>query len=156
MRQPEEVPARIRKMTVADLPQVMEIENQAFSNPWSLEMVKKELVQAWSTVLLLEEHTPAGWAVRAFSIFWLVADEVHILNVAAHRDYRRQGIGRRIMEASLHTGREHRCRLATLEVRRGNVAAINLYTSLGFRAVGLRPRYYSDDGEDAVVMIMDL
>jgi ribosomal-protein-alanine N-acetyltransferase len=143
-------------MTHADLPAVMAIEHQAFTNPWSLEMVKKELTQDWSTVLVLEESSGAGWQLRAFAIFWLVADEVHVLNVATDGAVRRRGFGRQVMEAVLATGRAQKCRMATLEVRRSNEAAINLYTSLGFRAVGMRPSYYQDNREDAVIMILDL
>ncbi|MDX2015315.1 MAG: ribosomal protein S18-alanine N-acetyltransferase [Myxococcaceae bacterium] len=147
---------RTRRMTVADLPGVMEIEKEAFTNPWSLEMVKKELSQDWSTVLLLEEATPWGWELRAFAIFWVVADEVHVLNVATHVASRRKGYGRRIMDEVIAVGRGRACVLATLEVRRSNVAAIRLYESLGFRTVGMRPNYYNDNHEDAAVMIMDL
>jgi ribosomal-protein-alanine N-acetyltransferase len=147
---------RTRRMTAADLPGVMEIEKEAFTNPWSLEMVKKELTQEWSTVLLLEESMPWGWELRAFAIFWVVADEVHVLNVATHVASRRRGFGRRLMDEVLATGRARACMLATLEVRRSNAAAIALYESLGFRVVGMRPSYYSDNREDAAVMIMDL
>lgn len=147
---------RVRKMTLADLPAVMEIENQAFTNPWSHDMVKKELSQDWSTVLLIEAWTPVGWVVRGFAIFWLVHDEIHVLNVATHRDHRRLGLGRLVMDAVIAFGRDHKCRIATLEVRRSNTAALGLYQALGFRTVGLRPNYYQDDHEDAVVMIMDL
>lgn len=147
---------RVRRMTVNDLDAVMSIENQAFSNPWTLEMVKKELTQDWSTIFLAEEHTGAGWQLRGFAIFWLVHDEVHVLNVATDQVHRRRGIGRYVLDAVVAFGRQHRCRLATLEVRRGNEGAIALYKSLGFRAVGMRPNYYADDREDAVVMIMDL
>lgn len=150
------VQSRIRKMTLADLPAVMAIEHQAFTNPWSTEMVKKELTQEWSTVLVCEESTPSGWVVRGFAIFWLVADEVHVLNVATDTAVRRRGFGRQVMDAVLAQGRAQKCFMATLEVRRSNVAAQALYTSLGFRAVGLRPSYYQDDREDAVVMILDL
>lgn len=147
---------RIRRMTVADLPAVMAIEHQAFSNPWSLEMVKKELSQDWSTVLLGEEAGPSGWRLRSFAIFWLVADEVHVLNVATDGTERRRGFGRRIMEAVIETGRRQKCRQAILEVRRSNAPAQALYVSLGFRAVGMRPAYYQDNREDAVIMVMDL
>jgi [ribosomal protein S18]-alanine N-acetyltransferase len=155
VRQPEPQ-TRLRKMTLADLPAVMAIEHQAFTNPWSTEMVKKELTQDWSTVLILEESGPSGWQLRAFAIFWLVADEVHVLNVATDGAVRRRGFGRQVMEAVLAAGRAQKCILATLEVRRSNEAAINLYTSLGFRAVGMRPSYYQDNREDAVIMILDL
>lgn len=147
---------RIRRMTLADLPAVMAIEHQAFSNPWSETMVRKELTQDWSTVLLGEEAGPSGWALRSFAIFWLVADEVHVLNVATDGAVRRQGFGRRIMEAVIDTGRRQRCRQAFLEVRRSNEPAQALYSSLGFRKVGMRPAYYQDNREDAVIMAMDL
>lgn len=143
-------------MTLADLSAVMVIENQAFSNPWSTEMVKKELSQEWSVVLLAETCLPSGWTIVGFAIVWLVTDEVHILNVATDRAHRRQGIGREVLQAVLDHGRSHRCRLATLEVRRSNEPALNLYKSFGFRAVGVRPAYYQDDREDAVIMILDL
>jgi ribosomal-protein-alanine N-acetyltransferase len=156
MRELAPVPWRIRRMTIDDLPGVMDIERVAFSNPWTLEMVKKELTQDWSTVLLAEEPGPNGWTVLGFSIFWLVADEIHVLNVATAQSQRRRGIGRAVMDATLDYGRTHRCRLASLEVRRSNEAAIGLYKALGFKAVGMRPNYYADDREDAVVMVMDL
>jgi [ribosomal protein S18]-alanine N-acetyltransferase len=148
--------SRIRKMVLADLPAVMAIEHQAFSNPWSTDMVRKELQQDWSTVLLCEESGPSGWQIRAFAIFWLVADEVHVLNVATDGAVRRRGFGRQVMDAVLATGRAQKCRMATLEVRRSNEAAKSLYASLGFRAVGMRPSYYQDNKEDAVIMILDL
>ena len=147
---------KLRKMTSADLPRVMEIENQAFSNPWSLEMVKNELSHDWSTILLGELKTAEGWRVCAMAIFWLVADEIHILNVATDGVFRRQGLGRKVLQGALAHAREHRCTRAILEVRRGNEPAINLYASLGFLKIGLRPHYYQDNQEDAVVMAADL
>jgi [ribosomal protein S18]-alanine N-acetyltransferase len=147
---------QLRRMTLADLDRVMALENQAFSNPWSRQLVANELEHEWSTVLLAEEPGPAGPELKGFAIFWLVADELHVLNVAVDARFRRQGLGRTLMDAVLATGRQRACRIANLEVRRGNRAAIALYESLGFRAVGMRPAYYQDDREDAVVMILDL
>src|SRR4051812_15549550 len=98
-------------MTADDLTQVMAIEQVAFSNPWTLEMVKKELTQDWSTILLAEEPGPdQSWVVLGFSIFWLVADEIHVLNVATAQAHRRRGIGRAVIEATIDYGRAHRCR----------------------------------------------
>jgi [ribosomal protein S18]-alanine N-acetyltransferase len=155
MRQPEAA-LRLRKMTLGDLDRVMELEDQAFTNPWSRQMVKSELDHDWSTVLLAEELSGSGREIRGFAIFWVVADELHVLNVAVEASCRRQGLGRTLMEAVLGVGRQRACRIANLEVRRSNLAAIRLYESLGFRAVGMRPAYYQDDREDAVVMILDL
>ena len=147
---------RTRRMTPADLQAVMQIQRGAFTNPWSEDMVKKELTQDWSTVLLVEEATAQTTsAPLGFVIFWLVHDELHILNVAVTPEHRRRGAGRVAMESALDFGRGHQCRIATLEVRRGNHAAIKLYEVLGFRTVGLRPQYYADDREDAVVMVLD-
>ena len=81
---------------------------------------------------------------------------MHVLNVATDGAVRRRGFGRKVMDAVLATGRAHKCRIATLEVRRSNAAAQALYVSQGFRAVGMRPAYYQDDKEDAVVMILDI
>jgi ribosomal-protein-alanine N-acetyltransferase len=142
-------------MAHEDLPAVMEIERVAFSNPWSTEMVKKELTQDWSTVLLAEEPDGGTFRLRGFSIFWLVQDEQHVLNVATDPTWRRRGVGNAVMLATLEIGRAHRCRISTLEVRRGNVPAIEMYKKLGFRPVGMRPNYYADDREDAVVMVFD-
>ncbi|MFT3836293.1 MAG: ribosomal protein S18-alanine N-acetyltransferase [Myxococcaceae bacterium] len=141
----------IRRMTLEDLPRVMAIEQVAFSNPWSYEMVKKELSHDWSTVLLAE----LGDELLGFAIFWLVVDELHVLNVATAHAHRRKGVAKTVMQAALDVGAAHRCRIATLEVRRGNQGAIALYSGLGFKPVGMRPAYYSDDREDAILMVKD-
>ena len=147
----------IRQMTPEDMPAVMEIEKIAFSNPWSPELLRRELTHDWSTILLAEEDQPDGTRrLLGFSIFWVVHDELHILNVATDPSQRRRGVARTVMNATLQRGRERRCTMATLEVRRSNEAALSLYRSLGFRAVGVRPNYYVDEGEDAIVMVMDL
>ncbi len=151
----EQPPFSVRKMTPEDLPEVLEIEAIAFTNPWSPDLLKRELTHDWSTILLAEEDTPTGRRLLGFLIFWLVHDELHILNVATHPSHRRRGVARAVLEATLERGRAHRCTLATLEVRRSNEAALDLYRSYGFRAVGIRPNYYVDEGEDAIVMVLD-
>ena len=78
-----------------------------------------------------------------------------MLNVATAPQHRRRGVARAVMEELLARGRHRRCSLATLEVRRSNEAAIGLYRSLGFRSVGVRPNYYVDEKEDALVMVLD-
>src|SRR5262249_53844871 len=102
-----------------------------------------------------EERTPGGTRLLGFLIFWLVHDELHILNVATHPSHRRRGVAWAVLEAALDRGRQNRCTLATLEVRRSNEAALSLYRAFGFRAVGIRPNYYVDEGEDAIVMVLD-
>lgn len=146
----------LRRMVLDDLPAVMAIQTGAFTNPWTQDMVKKELAQDWSTVLLAERDAQGAPQVLGFAVFWLVHDEVHLLNVAVHPDARRQGIGRALMQAVVEHGRRHRCVTVTLEVRRSNQAAQALYEAFGFRRVGLRPAYYGDNREDAVIMTADL
>jgi ribosomal-protein-alanine N-acetyltransferase len=157
--QPPPEPDRfeIRRMTIDDLPAVMEIENLAFAHPWSVELLSRELSHDWSTILLVEERLPGGrLRLLGFAIFWVVHDELHVLNVATDPGQRRRGVARRVMVAALDHARRHRCTLATLEVRRSNEAALGLYRSLGFRPVGIRPNYYVDEREDAIVMVLDL
>ncbi|HYV48054.1 MAG TPA: ribosomal protein S18-alanine N-acetyltransferase [Myxococcaceae bacterium] len=144
-------------MTPDDMPEVMEIERVAFTNPWSPELLRRELTHDWSTILLAEEEVAPGVRrLLGFAIFWVVHDELHILNVATDPSQRRRGVARAVMDATLERGRQRRCVMATLEVRRSNEAALGLYRALGFRAVGVRPNYYVDEGEDAIVMILDL
>ena len=148
---------RVRPMTEADLPPVLAIEKVAFRHPWSPDLLKRELTHDWSTILLCEEPDPTGgWRILGFAIFWVVHDELHILNVATDPAHRRRGVARFVMDHALAKGRERKCTLATLEVRRGNEAALDLYKDLGFRPVGIRPNYYVDEGEDAIVMVLDL
>jgi [ribosomal protein S18]-alanine N-acetyltransferase len=146
----------LRPMTAADLPKVMEIEQVAFRNPWSQELLRRELGHDWSTILVAEEPGPRGMVLLGFVIFWVVHDELHLLNVATAPEHRRRGVARAVLQAALDGGRQKRCALATLEVRRSNSAALELYRSFGFRPVGIRPNYYVDEGEDAIVMVLDL
>ncbi len=150
----------IRKMEAADLDGVMVVERQAFRHPWSTELFRRELMHDWSTILVgagrPTSAVPGQPAVLGFVIYWLVHDEVHILNLAVHPVARRSGLGRRLMVEAIERGRRAGASLVTLEVRRSNFPALALYRDLGFRPVGIRPNYYVDEGEDAVVMILDL
>ncbi|BDG08058.1 ribosomal protein S18-alanine N-acetyltransferase [Anaeromyxobacter paludicola] len=156
----QESPFLFRRMVEDDLDRVMEIELQAFSHPWSAELFRRELTHPWSTVLLATEPRPAPEGRReqllGFVIYWLVHDELHVLNVAVAGEERRRGVARALLEEMSARGRLAGAVLATLEVRRSNRPAIALYESLGYRRVGLRPNYYVDEGEDAIVMNADL
>jgi ribosomal-protein-alanine N-acetyltransferase len=147
----------LRRMTADDLPVVMEIELAAFKHPWSEELFRNELEHAWSNVLVAErDEGSAGARVVGFIIFWLVHDEVHVLNVAVAAEERRRGVARALLSACVARGRAQGSCLVTLEVRRSNTAALRLYEAFGFRSAGVRPNYYSDEGEDAIVMLLDL
>lgn len=149
-------PIRFRGMRPDDLDRVVEIEKDGFRHPWSRDLLERELSHAWSTVLLATEDAGRGEVILGFIVFWLVHDEVHVLNIATALEARRRGIGRALMEAAAEAGRGRSATLATLEVRRSNLPAIALYRALGYRQIGVRPNYYTDEGEDAIVMLLDL
>jgi ribosomal-protein-alanine N-acetyltransferase len=139
-----------RRMREADLPAVLEIERVAFSHPWSEEMIRRELLHEFSTVLLATDGRDGP--ILGFAVVWLVHDELHVLNVAVAPESRRRGVARSVLDRVEGNGREQGARVAMLEVRRSNAPAIALYRSLGYHEVGVRPRYYAEDGEDALVM----
>jgi ribosomal-protein-alanine N-acetyltransferase len=148
-------------MRLDDLDRVMEIEKDGFAHPWSADLIRREMVHDWST-LLVAEQTRAGPGgipldvVVGFIVYWLVHDELHVLNIAVALDERRKGAARALLEEAAARGRRAGAVLATLEVRRSNHGAIALYRTLGYRQVGIRPNYYVDEGEDAIVMVLDL
>jgi ribosomal-protein-alanine N-acetyltransferase len=146
----------VRPMVLSDLEDVMELERLAFKHPWSTELFRRELLHDWSTILLATGKKPSFPKVYGFVIYWMVHDEIHILNLASHPKLRRQGIARRLMAEAIERGRARGATLTTLEVRRSNFPALSLYRALGYRQVGVRPNYYVDEGEDAVVMVLDL
>src|SRR5579883_1537001 len=145
-------------MSVADLDPIMEIERQSFRSPWSRQVFVEERGREWAHVDLLKSTDVAGGGptVLGFVNFWLVRDEVHILNVACHAEHRRKGHGSRLLSHAIEFGRQHGCRYVTLEVRRSNLGAIRMYRRFGFRAVGIRPNYYIEDNEDAILMLLEL
>lgn len=145
----------LSEMQAHDLHRVLEIERASFENPWTSALFLQELRIPFSRILVIKpgegradgnEALIAGYLCR-----WLVADEVHILNVAVHPDHRRHGIGLLLMREALREARAHAAEAVTLEVRRTNASARRLYDSLGFEEVGVRRNYYGR-GEDALIM----
>lgn len=146
-----------RRARPEDVPRIMEIERDGFLHPWSRELIERELGHAWSQILLACEPDPGGEErVLGYIVFWLVHDEIHVLNVATAMESRRRGIGRALMAAAEAVGRGRGARICTLEVRRSNVPAIALYRAIGYRQVGVRPNYYVEEREDAIVMVKAL
>ena len=147
-------------MRPEDLEEVMVIERAAFKHPWSTELFRRELEHDWSTILLavepLTSAAKGGERIVAFLIYWLVHDEVHILNVAVAPEHRRKGTARLLMAETERRANLANASLMTLEVRRSNQGALELYREFEYRAVGVRPNYYVDEGEDAIVMVKEL
>jgi ribosomal-protein-alanine N-acetyltransferase len=139
----------VEPMRVGDLDAVHRIELASFKAPWPANAYRSEL----------ETNRLASYLVAriddeivAYGGMWLMVDEAHITTFAVHPAWRRQRIGERLLLAFLDLAVDRHAREATLEVRLSNLAARRLYEKYGFRPVGLRPRYYSDDGEDALIM----
>jgi ribosomal-protein-alanine N-acetyltransferase len=145
-------------MRPVDLDGIMEIERQSFRAPWSRQVFVEELDRDWAHVDVLKprEAPASGPSVLAFVNYWLVRDEVHVLNVATHPSVRRSGHAARLLEHVIGFATRNKCRYVTLEVRRSNQPAIRLYRKYGFRPVGIRPNYYVEDNEDAIVMLLEL
>jgi len=141
-------------MRGGDLDAVMEIERLSFRSPWSRQVFLEELTREWAHVDVVREEA-TGQAV-AFANYWLVADELHVLNIATHPQHRRVGHATRLLAHMVETARTYPCRVVTLEVRRSNAVAQRLYRRFAFRAVGVRPNYYAEDQEDAIVMLLEM
>ena len=140
--------------TEADLEAVMAIEMLSFPIPWERQAFSDELARPWARLEVLRQV--ATGQVVGFCNYWLVADELHILNVAIHPDERRHGHAARLLEHMLSEAKRNQARVVLLEVRMSNHPAQALYRKFGFREVGTRPKYYADNGEDALLMDREL
>lgn len=142
------VPVVIRPMTPEDLDQVVAIEQQSFSHPWSMNHFRDELCTSRAFPLVA---VTAGGGIAGYLCPSQVLDEGEILDLAVRRDCQGTGIGRLLVFETLGLFRERGASRVWLEVRVSNVAAISLYRSLGFRECGRRHHYY-ENGEDALLM----
>ena len=176
---------RVEPMTSEDIAAVMQIEQEAFSAPWSARAYDYELQynEMAHYYVVRSQHngsarelpraaTPASWWQRlvrrekdvsvpsaveqnhvlGYGGFWLMVDEAHISTIAAHRDWRRRGIGELLLASMIDAGAEIGAQMVTLEVRLSNLSAQSLYRKYGFEVTGRRKGYYSDNGEDALIM----
>jgi [ribosomal protein S18]-alanine N-acetyltransferase len=149
-REPAEVAeGTVRRLAYSDLPTVISIERRSFPSPWSLAMFVLELSKPSGICLAATEGDELlGYLVCSrYDQVW------HLMNVAVSPERRRRGVARRLISRLLEEGGG---RLPfTLEVRVSNRGAIAMYEGLGFRSAGVRPRYYQDNGEDALIMWLD-
>jgi ribosomal-protein-alanine N-acetyltransferase len=139
----------IEPMRFDDVDAVQAIERASFTTPWPPHAYRSELESNRLATYLVVR---SGDRVVAYGGMWLMVDEAHITTFAVHPAWRRKGVGQRLLIALLDIAVRRQAREATLEVRLSNLAARRLYEKYGFRPVGLRPHYYSDDGEDALIM----
>jgi [ribosomal protein S18]-alanine N-acetyltransferase len=147
------VRVRVEPMALEDIEEIHAIERASFPVPWPAHAFRQELQSnrlARYLVVRADDETVA------YAGLWLMVDEAHVTTFAVMPHWRRRGIGGRLMLALIELAADVGASVATLEVRLSNVAARNLYQRFGFRPVGVRPRYYSDNGEDALIMTTDL
>jgi ribosomal-protein-alanine N-acetyltransferase len=142
-------PVEIGPMQLADIAAVQEIERLSFRTPWPAYAFEQELT---SNRLARYVVARAGGTPVGFGGLWLMVDEAHITTFAVHPDWRRGGVGRRMLVALIEAAQELGAARMTLEVRVGNAGAQRLYAELGFVDAGRRVAYYTDDGEDALIM----
>ncbi len=142
----------IRRMILEDIPAVHEIDMLSFSLPWSERSFRFELT---------ENPVARGWVaevdgqVAAMLLLWFIVDEAHIATIAVHPDLRRQGLGEQILLSAIKEVHKEGARRVFLEVRAGNVAAQAMYRKYGFEFAGVRPHYYRDNNEDALLMNLE-
>jgi [ribosomal protein S18]-alanine N-acetyltransferase len=148
-RNKRELDVEVRRLAYSDLPAVISIERRSFPAPWSLAMFVLELSKPSGICLVaVEDGELLGYLICSrYDRVW------HLMNVAVTPERRRRGVARRLISQLIEEGGG---RLPfTLEVRVSNNEAIAMYESLGFRSAGVRPRYYQDNGEDALIMWLD-
>ncbi len=178
---PIETNVRVARMTLEDIPAVMQIEHLAFPRPWPEKAYRYELTEnpnahfvvarvsdasrtQASPISVLQKlmglirphptlHTSlASSLVIGFAGMWMYVDEAHIATLATHPDWRGRGIGEAILINLMREAQRRNAVLVTLEVRAGNTAAQHLYRKYGFEEVGRRKQYYQDNHEDALIM----
>lgn len=141
---------RIAPMIIDDLARVREIEQEAFASPWPRDAYRAEIEENQVACYLVARDETG--ALVGFAGMWVIFDEAHITTIAVDRQRRGERIGERLLLALIERALERGARWMTLEVRPSNAVALSLYRKFGFRDVALRKRYYSDNGEDAIVM----
>lgn len=152
MDQPERALGKslqFRSMRIDDIDTICDIERESFSTPWSAGAFHNELTNNHFAHYIVME---LDGEVVGYGGMWLIVDEAHITNIAVRTQYRGRKLGERLLmqiqSAAIFLGAER----ITLEVRASNVIAQRLYAKLGFIPAGLRKGYYTDNGEDAIIM----
>lgn len=138
----------IRRMQEDDLEQIIQIEQETFSDPWSEEDFKNSYQDVNNSYLIVE----IDGKIAGYCGYWGIAGEGYIYNVAVKKEYRRQRIGYQMLKALIEQAKARGITSMTLEVRQSNEAARQLYQSLGFEEAGIRKEFYTKPIEDAVIM----
>lgn len=139
----------IRGIVEGDIDQIVEIEKECFTTPWSRDAFLTEIRENKLARYVVVE---VDGKVAGYGGVWLIVNEGHITNIAVKEEYRGLGVGNRILEGLIYYSTSKNIQSMTLEVRKSNIIAQNLYKKYGFVEYGIRPKYYSDNNEDALIM----
>ncbi len=141
-----------RKLEESDATAMSALEKVCFSDPWSDGMIHNSLTGEFETYYGLFD----GDRLVAYAGMYVVFEDADITNVAVDPDYRRAGLGAKLLEILVELARISNCADIGLEVRKSNLPAIALYRKFGFKEVGIRPNYYENPREDAILMTLEL
>lgn len=139
-------------MSLADLDEIMAIERASYRFPWSAGFFRQELQVACARSILAE----TDGKIVGYVLYWLLPGAIDVHNLAVHVDYRRRGIAHILLDSVVSEARQQSITRVMLEVRISNMPARKLYESTGFVTTGIRKGYYSDNGEDALAMTLEL
>nr|WP_309122382.1 ribosomal protein S18-alanine N-acetyltransferase [Paenibacillus sp.] len=142
-----------RMMRYEDIPEVSAIEVESFATPWSEQAFISELTQNQFAQYIVMEYEGR---LIGYGGMWIIIDEAHVTNIAVTGDFRGRRLGERMLAELGSRAVRLGAQRMTLEVRPSNAVARRMYEKFGFEAVGLRPGYYSDNGEDAIIMWAEL
>lgn len=142
----------IRKMTMDDIEQVLAIDRVSFSLPWPERSFRFELTDNPASRCWVAEM---DGKLVGMIVAWLIVSEVHVATLATHPDFRRQGIAKKLLAYALRELRNEGAQSSFLEVRASNFAAQEMYRKFGYEESGVRPRYYKDNDEDALLMTLE-
>ncbi|MDQ7786103.1 MAG: ribosomal protein S18-alanine N-acetyltransferase [Thermodesulfovibrionales bacterium] len=142
----------IRELREDDIRQIMDIEKESFSTPWTEAAFLAEIYKSYS----LSRVLMIGSRLVGYLCVNLILDEGHILNLAVHPDFRRRGLATRLIHEAFAELKKKGCRFIYLEVRGSNTVAKEFYLQFGFSDAGLRKKYYTNPVEDAVLMMRHL
>jgi ribosomal-protein-alanine N-acetyltransferase len=142
----------IRRMTLEDLPAVIELDQLSFSLPWPERSFRFELTENLASRCWVAIHDKK---VVGMIVAWMLVDEAHIATIATHPGHRRQGVARKLLKYALRYMSREGAVTSFLEVRESNTSAQEMYRTFGYEAVGRRKKYYKDTNEDAILMTLN-
>jgi len=139
---------KIRLMKKEDISEVSEIERLSFPSPWSSNIFSSELEKKSFAFYWIMEYRSR---LVGYGGYWKIKNEAHLVTFAIHPTFRRMGLGAKLLEHLLKDAQDQSLNTITLEVRHSNLAAQRFYERFGFKKIAIRPHYYSDTEEDAIV-----